>query len=119
MNENRKRILQLFHFMCAFAWADLEIQEEEQEMIERLMVSLKVPPEDQNLILTWLEVPPPPEVIDPYAVDPEFRSQIYKAAKAIVLSDGELHQLEKEMLELLRDAFTEMSSAEMRRIEES
>ena len=34
MNYSRQRTLQLFHFMCAFAWADLEVQEEERAMIE-------------------------------------------------------------------------------------
>ena len=39
---------------------------------------------------------------------------IYEAAKAIVLSDGEMAPSERDMLQLLRSAFNEMQEAEIR-----
>ena len=112
MSHSRQRLLQLFHFMCAFAWADLEIQEEERAMIERLLLALELPPEDWAQVLQWLEHPPEPDAIDPYNIPIDFREQIYAAAKAVVLSDGEMAPSERDMLQLLRNAFNEMQAAE-------
>ena len=113
MNESRQKLLQLFHFMCAFAWADLEIQQQERDMIERLLLALELLPEDWVTVLKWLEHPPEPDAIKPYNIPADFREQIYEAAKAVVLIDGKMEPKERDMLTLLRNAFNKMQSAEI------
>ena len=105
--------MQLFHFMCTFAWADMEIQQEEREMIERLMISLNLSPSQFQTVLTWLDDVRSLPDIDPYEIHPDFREQIYQAAEAIVLSDGEVTFNEKDMLDLLRQVFIELKSGEI------
>ena len=36
----------------------------------------------------------------------------FRAAKAMVISDGELHPLEEEMLDMLKEIFDDMKQAE-------
>ena len=105
--------MQLFKYMCAFAWADMEIQHQEREMIERLIISLELSNDQRQTVLQWLDQPNTIPEIDPYDVNPDFREQIYQAAQAVVLSDGELTFNERDMLALLRNVFTELQSGEV------
>ena len=105
-------LMMYFQYLCAFAWADREIQQEERDMIVRNMDTLSVSEEQRSQILGWLEIPPDGALIDPYTVPRGFRNLIYNAAQAIVMSDGELHPLEKDMLDMLKEIFDDMKQAE-------
>ena len=105
-------LMMYFQYLCAFAWADHEIQPQERDMILRNMETLSVNDEQRAQILGWLETPPDASLIDPYNVPRDFRKIIFQAAKVMVISDGELHPLEEDMLDMLKDIFDEMKQAE-------
>ena len=111
MDENQKRLMMLFQFLCAFAWADMVVQKEEVEMIERLMESLKLEEQGRIQVREWLKKPPPAEVIDPYLIPLDLQSILLDAAQAVVLSDGEIHPQETELLNALKQIFTDIKNA--------
>jgi uncharacterized tellurite resistance protein B-like protein len=92
--------LRLMKFVCAFAWADLEIQDAERRFISRLIDKLELN-DDREAILKWLESPPPAEDVDPTRVPPEHRELILDAARQLFESDGVVDPKEQEQFELL------------------
>ena len=118
MDQLEDRKMMLFRFLCAFAWADFVIQTEEVEMIERLMISLNLSEENRQHVREWLVSPPRAEEVDPYLIPLDQQSVLLEAAQAIVLSDGELHPREAELLTSLKRIFAEMKSADAARPDE-
>ena len=89
-------------FVCAFAWADLEIQDAEREFVGKLINALELH-EDRDGILRWLERPPPPEEVDPTLVPAEHRQLFFDAAQLMVRADGAIAPAEREQLALFRE----------------
>lgn len=98
---NREDRLQLMRFVCSFAWADLEITAREREFIFGLVVRLGLEEEEQEQVVEWLEVPPPADDLDPADIPMEHRQLFLDAAKAMILSDGEIEDVEAENLIIL------------------
>ena len=92
--------LSLMKFVCTFAWADLEIQDAERSFVNRLVDKLELG-DDREMILKWLESPPPGEEVDPTRVPPEHRELILDAARQLFESDGVVDPKEQEQFELL------------------
>lgn len=97
----RQERLQLVKFVCAFAWADLEVSDAERLFIARVVRGLRLDPEEIGLVEGWLEVPPPPEEVDPARVPPERRKLFLEAAREVVEADGAAGPGERESLKLL------------------
>jgi uncharacterized membrane protein YebE (DUF533 family) len=98
---NKEDRLQLMRFVCSFAWADLEITEREREFILRLVIRLGLEEEEQVQVAEWLEVPPRADDLDPADIPAEHRQLFLDAAKAMILSDGTIEDVEAENLIIL------------------
>ncbi len=98
---NKEDRLQLMRFVCSFAWADLEIADAEREFIVKMVVRLKLDDEEQEQVAKWLEVPPRADDLDPADIPAEHRQLFLDAARAIILSDGNVEDVEAENLIIL------------------
>jgi tellurite resistance protein len=98
---SEERLL-LLEFVCAFAWADLEIRDEERDFVHRLVRQLELPPEEAEKVDEWLRVPPKPEDVDPNKVPRRHRELFLAAAHLMISSDGEIAPEEREDYELLQ-----------------
>ncbi len=99
---NQKQRLQLLEFICAFAWADLEVQPEEWEKVRQVMKRLHIPVEEREHVLGWLVTPPDAEEIDPQLIPEEHRAVFLRAAEEVIRADGEINEDEAEQLEVFR-----------------
>jgi uncharacterized membrane protein YebE (DUF533 family) len=98
---NREDRLQLMRFVCSFAWADLEVTDREREFIVKMVVRLGLDDEEQDQVANWLEVPPRADDLDPADIPREHRRLFLDAAKAMILSDGTVEDVEAENLIIL------------------
>lgn len=98
---NREDRLQLMRFVCSFAWADLEITDREREFIVKMVIRLGLDEEEQVQVAEWLEVPPRADDLDPADIPKEHRQLFLDAAKAMILSDGTVEDVEAENLVIL------------------
>ena len=88
-------------FICSFAWADLEIRPEEKDLIVRMVDRLDLDGEDREQVAEWLQVPPRPDDVDPADIPREHRQLFLDAARAMILSDGNVEDIEAENLIIL------------------
>ncbi|NLY92588.1 MAG: TerB family tellurite resistance protein [Myxococcales bacterium] len=93
--------LQLMKFVCSFAWADLEVKDSERAFVGRLVRRLELGPEEKALVESWLEVPPPPEEVDPMDIPRGHRELFIQAVRAMIVADGQVDDAEAENFELL------------------
>lgn len=98
---DREDRLQLMRFVCSFAWADLEVSETEREFVINLVDLLDLNDDEREQVATWLEVPPRADDVDPADVPREHRQLFLDAAKAMILSNGRLGNVEAENLVIL------------------
>ena len=96
-HEDRLRLLR---FICSFAWADLEIADEERSFVKKMIVDLDISAEDAKRVEQWLEVPPPAEELDPAEIPREHRQLFLDAVRAMVVVDGRVDPDEAENLAL-------------------
>lgn len=97
-DTDRRRLLA---FICSFAWADAEVQQDERNYISRLVNALGLGEGDQEQVDAWLQYPPDPEEVDPQEVPLEHRQLILAAARDMIESDGIIYESEAETLALL------------------
>lgn len=90
-------------FVCSFAWADLEIRPQEREFVHRLVDRMGLDADERKRVKGWLEVPPPPDSIDPTLIPREHREVFLEAIEAVVVVDGEVAIEEREHLDLLKE----------------
>lgn len=95
----REDRLRLMKFVCSFAWADLEIQDEERDFVGAMIEHLKLE-DDRKLIEGWLRHPPPPEEVDPTDVPSEHREMFLDAVRRLVAADDRIDPQEAETLAL-------------------
>jgi uncharacterized tellurite resistance protein B-like protein len=95
---SREERLLLMRFVCSFAWADLEVKQEERELVASLIRRLQLDDEEKRQVLQWLETPPPPEAVDPRLVPREHRMKFLRAVESTVTVDGEVSPEERESL---------------------
>ena len=93
--------LKLMGFVCSFAWADLEIQEDERNLVRNLLTKLAMDEEEIAKVESWLTVPPRAEEVDPNDIPMEHRQLFLSTALQIVGADGKIDQAEMENLSLL------------------
>jgi uncharacterized tellurite resistance protein B-like protein len=98
---SREERLQLMRFVCSFAWADLQITSEEREFIVNLVDRLELGEDERSAVAQWLEVPPTADELDPADIPKEHRQLFLDAARAMILSDGEVDDVEAENLVIL------------------
>ena len=93
--------LQLVRFVCSFAWADLEIRDEERDYVYRLIRRLDFSDEEANQVENWLGHPPSPDDVDPGDVPLQHREIFLEHMLEVAKADGELAEEERETYELL------------------
>jgi hypothetical protein len=97
---SRPERMRLMRFVCSFAWADLEVQDEERAFVARLMTRLDLDDEERQQVDGWLKVPPLPEEVDPSEVPREHRKLFLDTVRQLVASDRVLDPEERENLAL-------------------
>ncbi|MCB9778037.1 MAG: TerB family tellurite resistance protein [Alphaproteobacteria bacterium] len=98
---SREERLQLLRFVCSFAWADLEVRDQEKSVVHKLVKSFELDEEEAEEVEALLRSPPDPEDIDPQDIPIEHREIFLEAVKAMIYSDGEISPVEAESFELL------------------
>jgi uncharacterized tellurite resistance protein B-like protein len=96
---SREDRLRLMKFVCSFAWADLEVQDEERAFVTRMITYLELDA-DRKLIEGWLRHPPRPEEVDPTDVPREHRELFLDAVRRLVAADERIDPKEAETLAL-------------------
>lgn len=98
---SREDRLQLMRFICSFAWADLEIRPEERDFIVKMVTRLELNEDETEQVAQWLQVPPRADDLDPEDIPREHRQLFLDAAKAMIMSDGSVEDIEAENLIIL------------------
>lgn len=92
--------LLLMKFVCSFAWADLNINEQERAFVAAMVCRLELDDVESRQIHQWLEVPPRADEVDPSHVPRQHREIFLKAVRATVAVDGEISPEEQENMKL-------------------
>lgn len=98
---DREERLRLMKFVCSFAWADLEIQDEERSFVNKMIERLELE-EDRTQVLRWLKHPPPIEDVDPTQVPAAHRELFVKAVEELIAADDHIAEAEAENLALFK-----------------
>jgi uncharacterized tellurite resistance protein B-like protein len=98
---DREDRLQLMRFVCSFAWANLEVTEQERDFIVKMVDRLGLDEDERTQVGKWLEVPPRADDLDPGDIPREHRQLFLDAARAMILSDGNVDDVEAENLVIL------------------
>jgi hypothetical protein len=96
----REDRLRLMKFVCSFAWADLEIHSEERAFVQRMVRRLELDAKDKKQVESWLEVPPPPEDVDPSRVPVAHRQIFLETIRGVIAADKRVDPEERENLKL-------------------
>ncbi len=99
----RNERMRLMKFVCSFAWADLEIRDEERTFVARMVARLKLGEDEAAQVQDWLAVPPSPESVDPTLVPMAHRKLFLQSVEGVISADGEIAPEERENLALFRD----------------
>jgi hypothetical protein len=101
LNElSRTDRLRLMKFVCSFAWADLEVQDEERRFVQKMVRRLELEGDDLDQVASWLEVPPPPEEVDPSEVPAAHRQIFLETIRGLIAADKHVDPDERENLAL-------------------
>lgn len=93
--------LLLLKFVCAFAWADLEVKASERALVKKLVNKLDLDADEKSQVQQWLAKPPRPEEVDPNRIPRAHRKLFLDTARQMIAVDGEIDAAERENLELL------------------
>jgi len=98
---NKRERMLLLKFVCAFAWADLEVKKSERDLVRRLVNTLHLEDDEKREVEQWLKRPPKPEEVDPNRIPRAHRELFLETARQMIAVDGEIDPAERENLELL------------------
>jgi len=98
---NKEDRLRLMKFVCSFAWADLQIAQDERTFVRKLIRKLHLDDDEKKQVETWLQVPPRAEELDPAEIPDEHRALFLSTAREMIEADGEITEEEVENFELL------------------
>jgi uncharacterized tellurite resistance protein B-like protein len=97
---DREDRMRLMRFVCSFAWADLEVKDQERKLIKRLVKKLGLDEQELTQVDAWLEVPPRAEELDPADIPRAHRKLFLETVRSVIVADGEVDQDEAENLVL-------------------
>jgi uncharacterized tellurite resistance protein B-like protein len=92
--------LRLMSFICSFAWADLEVAEDEKSFVRKMVLELALDDEERAQVEAWLRVPPDPEDIDPTDIPAEHRQIFLNVVLQMMGADGRVDTREVEAFTL-------------------
>ncbi|MEZ4287276.1 MAG: TerB family tellurite resistance protein [Polyangiales bacterium] len=90
--------LQLMKFVCSLAWADLDVNSSEKNLVESMVKRLNLTDAEAALVDQWIQVPPPADDVDPAQVPYAHRKLFLDAVRVTILADGEIDDSELESL---------------------
>lgn len=93
---DREDRLRLMKFICSFAWADLEIQDEERDFVNRLVEQLELDDKERDQVEEWLKLPPTADELDPAEIPKAHRQLFLDTARAMIVADGRIDPDEAE-----------------------
>jgi uncharacterized tellurite resistance protein B-like protein len=99
----RSERVRLLKFVCAAAWADLDVSSPERSFVQALALRLGLSDQEMRQVERWLEKPPPPEEVDPALVPREHRRLFLDAVRDLVTADGVVDGPEAASLRLLEE----------------
>jgi uncharacterized tellurite resistance protein B-like protein len=99
----REDRLRLMKFICAVAWADLEVQSEERAFVRRMVTRLGLRADEIAQVDAWLQVPPRIDDVDPVSIPREHRKLFVETLRELVHADGEVDEQERTSLALIED----------------
>ncbi len=99
--------LRLLKFLCAFAWADLEIADRERGLVRALVAKMGLDGAAAEQVEGWLDHPPSEEELDPYEIPDEHRRLFLDAALEMVDADGVLDTMEIENFAIFQALMTD------------
>lgn len=95
---SRDQRMTLMKFVCSFAWADLQVQDEERKFVAKLVRKLKLDADEKKQVEGWLELPPTPDEVDPSNIPRAHREIFLKTMREVVHADSHVDPDEKENL---------------------
>jgi uncharacterized tellurite resistance protein B-like protein len=96
--------LLLLKFVCAFAWADLEVTEKERNFVNRLVTRLGLSDAETKQVAEWLDIAPAPSSVDPKRIPREHRALFVDTVRALIYADGKVDPDERANLDQLKKA---------------
>lgn len=93
--------LQLMRFICSFAWADLEVREQERQFVRKMIQRLHLDEHEAQQVKGWLEVPPEADAVDPTQIPRAHRQLFLDTVRAMIAADGKIDAEESESFRLL------------------
>lgn len=93
--------MKLMRFVCAFAWADLKVADEERLFVSGLMQKMDLNDDESKKVAAWMTHPPAPEEVDPMDIPTEHREIFLTAVREMVKADGEIAKHEADTYVLL------------------
>lgn len=103
MHLDPKSKMALLEFVCSFAWTDLKIQQQERDLVMRIVGRFGLNADETRQVEQWLEQPPPLDDIDPTRIPMAHRRLFWEAAQLAVRADGHVVPAERDQLEVFRD----------------
>ena len=100
-NLSRDDRMKLMRFVCAFAWADLEVAEEERLFVSGLMQKMDLNDVEAADVASWMAHPPAPEEVDPMEIPTEHKEVFLSAIREMVKADGEIAKHEADSYVLI------------------
>ena len=98
------QVMFMIRLLAAVSWADGELAENEAAAIERLINAANLDDEERATARSWLAGPVDLDPGDVGALNENQRLATYQAAVRIALSDEELADEERVLLDRIRDA---------------
>src|SRR5690242_11511411 len=98
---SREERLLLLRFVCASAWADGEVADEERRFVRRIMSNLSLSPDEVNDVESWLLSP---VAVDARDVPVAHRRLFLETVRALVFIDGKVVPEEQAHFDELRKA---------------
>ncbi len=100
----REDRLRLMRFVCAVAWADLEVRREERAFVRRMVTRLGLGDDEVEQVGAWLQAPPHVnDDLDPVTIPKEHRKLFLDTLRDLANSDGSVDEQEQTSLALIED----------------
>lgn len=106
-NEDKLRLLR---FLSCFAWADLDIDQGERDLLQRFIERMDLSPEDAAEAAGWLDHPPREDDLDPSSIPDDQRKLFLDAVLEMVGADGVVDRMEAESFVLFEALMTPQPS---------
>ena len=98
---SREDRMKLMRFVCAFAWADLKVADEERLFVSGLMQKMDLTDTESAEVASWMTHPPAPEDVDPMEIPTQHKEIFLSAVREMGKADGEIAKHEADTYVLL------------------